>query len=105
LSLFYLLQLGEVWYEIASELPAEGVRPTTPDREAVEAMTRAALERAKGVAMLQAELLEAEAQQNLHDEKQFYAEVKNSQVLTRDCVLDLVIISWYHGLMVTPSAS
>ena len=64
-----------MWTEIASELPAEGVRPTTPDREALDTMTRAALERAKGVAMLQSELLEAEEQQNLHDEKQFYAEV------------------------------
>ena len=44
-------------------------------------MTRAALERAKGVAMLQAELLVAEAQQSLHDEKQFYTEV--SHVLSR----------------------
>ena len=65
-----------MWCEIASELPAEGVRPTTPDKEALETMTRAAVERAKGVAMLQAELLEAEEEQNLHDEKQFYAEVR-----------------------------
>lgn len=68
-------QLGEVWCEIANELPAEGVRPTTPDQEALETITRAAVERGKGVAMLQAELLEAEEQQDLHDEKQFYAEV------------------------------
>lgn len=65
-----------MWCEISSELSAEGVRPTTPDREALETITRASAERAKGVMMLQSELLEAEEQQNLQDEKQFYAEVK-----------------------------
>ena len=64
-----------MWVEISSELAAEGVRPTTPDAEALETITRAATERAKGVMMLQGELLEAEEQQNLQDENQFYAEV------------------------------
>ena len=64
-----------MWQEIASELMSEGLRPVSPDMEALETISRAAVERAKGVAMLQSELLEAEEQQNLHDEKQFYAEV------------------------------
>lgn len=41
----------------------------------MDTITRAIVERGKGVAMLQAELLEAEHQQDLHDEKQFYVEV------------------------------
>nr|CAB3227189.1 uncharacterized protein C7orf63 [Phallusia mammillata] len=71
-------KLGEVWSEISNELPVEGVRPTTPDQEAMDTITRAIVERGKGVSMLQAELLEAESQQDLHDEKQFYVEVKEN---------------------------
>ena len=66
-----------MWSEIAAELPNEGIRPTTPDQEALGTITRAAVERGKGVAMLQEELLEAELQQDVHDEKLFYNEVMN----------------------------
>lgn len=62
--------------EVAGELTAEGVRPTTPDQEAIDTIKRAVVERGKGVALLQAELLEAEQQQDIHDEQQFYAEVR-----------------------------
>ena len=53
----------------ASELMSEGLRPVSPDMEALETISRAAVERAKGVAMLQSELLEAEEQQNLQRRK------------------------------------
>nr|XP_002126046.2 cilia- and flagella-associated protein 69 isoform X2 [Ciona intestinalis]XP_018667628.1 cilia- and flagella-associated protein 69 isoform X2 [Ciona intestinalis] len=71
-------KLGEVWLEISSELQVENVVATSPDQEALETINRAASERAKGVAMLQTELLEAEKQQDLHEEKLFYAEVKEN---------------------------
>lgn len=41
----------------------------------METISKASVERAKGVAMLQGRLLDAENYQNLQDEKQLYAEV------------------------------
>lgn len=74
-SFFYVLKVGEVWKEISDELRVENVRPITPDQEAMETISKASVERAKGVAMLQGRLLDAENYQNLQDEKQLYAEV------------------------------
>ena len=72
-------QVGEVWKEIGDELRCENVRPVTPDAEAMETISRASVERAKGVSALQSELLDAENQQNTQDEKQLYAEVISSK--------------------------
>nr|XP_039253375.1 cilia- and flagella-associated protein 69-like [Styela clava] len=71
-------KVGEVWKEISDELRVENVRPITPDLEAMETIGRASVERSKGVALLQAELLDAENQQNSQDEKQLYAEIKEN---------------------------
>lgn len=71
-------KVGEVWKELSDELHVENIRPITPDHEAIETIARASLERSKGVAMLQSELLEAENQQNAQDEKQLYAEIKDN---------------------------
>jgi len=70
------LKMGEVWKEVKNELGYNGVRPITPDQEAIETIERATLERARGVAVLQRELLGAEKQQDLIDEKELYVELK-----------------------------
>ena len=67
--------MGEVWTEILSELDQEKVRPTTPDMEAVEAISRAIENRAEIVAGTQQELLEAQQSQDVLNEQEFYAEV------------------------------
>ena len=67
--------MGEVWTEVLSELDQEHVRPTTPDLEAVEAISRAIENRAEIVAGTQQELLEANNNQEILDEQEFYAEV------------------------------
>lgn len=69
------MQVGEVWTEIVSELQSEGVRPVTPDMEAIEAITRGIEERAQIVCGTQIELLEAQQNQDVLDEQEFYAEV------------------------------
>lgn len=71
-------KVGEVWNEIRDELKVENVRPITPDEESMETISRASAERAKGVAALQSELLDAENQQNAQEEKQLLAEVKEN---------------------------
>ena len=72
------LKMGEVWKEVKNELGYNGVRPITPDQEAIETIERATLERARGVAVLQRELLGAEKQQDLIDEKELYVEVSEA---------------------------
>ena len=67
--------MGEVWTEVLSELDQEQVRPTTPDLEAVEAISRAIENRAEIVAGTQQELMEANNNQEILDEQEFYAEV------------------------------
>ena len=55
----------------------EGVRPVTPDMEAIEAISRGIEERAQIVCGTQIELLEAQQNQDVLDEQEFYAEVRN----------------------------
>ena len=70
-----LFQLGEVWTEVMCELDQEGVRPVTPDREALEAISRTVQDRASHVVEVQQELLDAQTQQDLIEEQEHYAEV------------------------------
>ena len=67
--------MGEVWTEIMYELDQENVRPTTPDLEATEAISRAIENRAEIVAGTQQELLDAQQSQDVLNEQEFYAEV------------------------------
>lgn len=68
--------MGEVWSETIGELQLENVRPVTPDQEAMEAISRAIEERAVIVAATQQELIEAQKNQDVIDEQEFYAQVK-----------------------------
>jgi len=58
-----------------SELQVENVRPVTPDRDALEAISTAINIRGEQVMQVQHELLEAQKQQDLMDEQEFYAQV------------------------------
>ena len=68
-------QVGEVWSEVVTEMNEENIRPVTPDREALEAISRTVVERANHVQSIQIELLDAQNQQDLLEEQEFYAEV------------------------------
>ena len=58
-----------------SELQVENVRPVSPDREALEAVSTAVDIRAEQVIQMQHELLDAQKQQDLLDEQEFFAQV------------------------------
>jgi len=60
-----------------AELELENVRPITPDKEALEAISTAIQIRTEQVQMIQTELLEAQKQQDLLDEQECYAKVRN----------------------------
>jgi len=62
--------------EVMAELEVENVRPVTPDREALETISVAVNIRAKQVIQVQHELLEAQRQQELMEEQEFYAQVR-----------------------------
>lgn len=68
-------KMGEVWTEIISELVDECIRPITPDREAMEAISSAINIRTEQIVEVQKDLIEAQTQQDLIDEQEFYAEV------------------------------
>ncbi|ELU15468.1 hypothetical protein CAPTEDRAFT_176397 [Capitella teleta] len=71
-------KLGEVWSEIQQELVQEEVRPVTPDLQALEAISRTIEERAEHVLQVQKELTEAQHQQDLIDEQEQYAEIREN---------------------------
>ena len=72
---FCKIQLGEVWSEIQQELSEEKIEPITPDQEALEAICRTIEDRATHVLDIQRELLDAQNQQDLLDEQEYYAQV------------------------------
>lgn len=70
------LKVGEVWTEVISELAEECIRPITPDREAMEAISSAIRIRTEQIIQVQTDLLEVQAQQDLINEQEYYAEVR-----------------------------
>ncbi len=80
-----------MWSEVISELSQDGVRPITPDREALEAISRTVDERASHVLEVQKELLDAQLQQDLIDEQEYYAEVMKTFYVQAVPVLENII--------------
>ena len=79
--IFSVFQLGEVWTEVINELDVDQIRPITPDREALEAISRTVEDRAGHVSMVQKELMDAHDQQSLIDEQEHYAEVRKDNLI------------------------
>lgn len=77
---------GEVWNEVLAELEVENIRPITPDKEAVEAISTAIHIRTEQVQQAQCELLEAQKQQDIMDEHEVYAQIReNHRQHDREC--------------------
>jgi hypothetical protein len=96
------LKTGEVWTELLSELAEEQVRPVTPDREALEAITTAVHIRASQVVEVQREMLDAQKQQDLMDEQEYYARIReNHRQQERDMknFADLISRTSKHSLL------
>ncbi|XP_071812719.1 cilia- and flagella-associated protein 69-like [Apostichopus japonicus] len=69
---------GEVWSEITEELTQEGVRPVTPDQEALAVIGRASQELASLVIDMQEEILESETQHDLLEEQELYSQIREN---------------------------
>ena len=76
--LSFIGQLGEVYFEILEEFRSEGFYLTSTEEVAFDTIMRVYQEKSRGVALLQRQLIEAERQQNLFDERKVYVEVCNS---------------------------
>uniref|UniRef100_W5LI90 Cilia and flagella associated protein 69 n=1 Tax=Astyanax mexicanus TaxID=7994 RepID=W5LI90_ASTMX len=68
-------KIGEVWAEISAELELEGVRPITPDAEALRTIIQASEDTAKHVCSLQQSILGQQEQEELKEEKRAYEEM------------------------------
>ncbi|XP_061112007.1 cilia- and flagella-associated protein 69-like [Conger conger] len=86
----------EAWVEIAGELRAEGVRPVTPDEEALEAIGQMAGDTTRTVALRQAELRESQKQQDIQQEQLMYTEIRFNHKQQ-----ELVAKSWEHHVAKT----
>ena len=69
------LQVGEVLDEISGELSVDGVRPVTPDEEALSSMCKIAEDTARKVAAEQSSILEQLEKEDVSEEKLMYTEV------------------------------
>lgn len=70
------VQVAEVWNEITAELELEGVRPVTPDAEALSTIAQSSEDKTKHVSTLQQSIVDRKEQEDLHQEKHAYEEVK-----------------------------
>lgn len=68
-------KIGEVWAEISAELELEGVRPITPDAEALRTIIQTSEDTAKSVCSLQQSILDQREQEELKEEKRAYEEI------------------------------
>ncbi|XP_068431375.1 cilia- and flagella-associated protein 69-like isoform X2 [Clinocottus analis] len=70
-------KVGEVWNEIREELSLNGVRPITPDREALRTICMIAEDTASRVAAEQNDFLEQQEKEDAGEEELLYTEMKS----------------------------
>ncbi|XP_030644315.1 cilia- and flagella-associated protein 69 [Chanos chanos] len=72
-------KVGEVWNEISAELALEGVRPVTPDADALETIARTAEDTARKVMAMQQSMLDRQKEKELEEEKLLYTEMRSNR--------------------------
>ncbi|XP_033950602.1 cilia- and flagella-associated protein 69-like [Pseudochaenichthys georgianus] len=70
-------KVGEVWEEVSRELGLDGVRPTTPDEEALSAVCKISEDTARKVAAEQRSILEVQEKEDISEEQLMYTEIKS----------------------------
>ncbi|KAI4817886.1 hypothetical protein KUCAC02_011259 [Chaenocephalus aceratus] len=70
-------KVGEVWEEVSRELGLDGVRPTTPDEEALSAVCKISEDTARKVAAEQRSILELQEKEDISEEQLMYTEIKS----------------------------
>lgn len=67
--------MGEVWQEINRELSLEGVKPISPDQEALSTITEIMEDTARRVTSEQSSIMEQHEKEELSQEESMYTEV------------------------------
>ncbi|XP_041665535.1 cilia- and flagella-associated protein 69-like isoform X2 [Cheilinus undulatus] len=70
-------KVGEVWDEINRELTSDGVRPITPDEEALNTICKIAEDTARRVIEEQNSILEQQEKEEISKEEHMYTEMKS----------------------------
>ncbi|XP_074543190.1 cilia- and flagella-associated protein 69 [Halichoeres trimaculatus] len=70
-------KVGEVWDEISRELSVDGVRPVTPDEEALDTICKISGDTARRVIVEQSSILEKREKEELSEEDLMYSEMKS----------------------------
>ncbi|XP_060916476.1 cilia- and flagella-associated protein 69-like [Labrus mixtus] len=70
-------KVGEVWDEISRELSSEGVRPISPDEEALSTICKIAEDTARRVVAEQNSILEQRRKEEVSEEELVYSEIKS----------------------------
>ncbi|KAM7373538.1 hypothetical protein PAMP_008381 [Pampus punctatissimus] len=70
-------KVGEVWHELSRELSVDGVRPVTPDEEALNSVCKIAEDTARKVATEQSSILEQLKKEDISEEELMYKEIKS----------------------------
>ncbi|XP_071378837.1 cilia- and flagella-associated protein 69-like [Centroberyx affinis] len=70
-------KVGEVWEEISRELALDGVRPVSPDQQALDSICKMAEDTARRVAAEQSSILQRQQQDDISQEKLLYTEIKS----------------------------
>ncbi|XP_045915557.1 cilia- and flagella-associated protein 69-like isoform X2 [Micropterus dolomieu] len=70
-------KVGEVWEEISRELSLDGVRPITPDEEALSTILKIAEDTARRVSAEQNSILEQQEKEDISEEELMYTEIKS----------------------------
>jgi len=91
-------KLGEVYFEILEEFRSEGFCLTSTEEVAFDTIMRVYQEKSRGVALLQRQLIEAERQQNLFDERKVYVELSEIH-----CQMNNFKLRWEEKLKRTSS--
>jgi len=91
-------KLGEVYFEILEEFRSEGFHLTSTEEVAFDTIMRVYQEKSRGVALLQRQLIEAERQQNLFDERKVYVELSEIH-----CQMNNSKLRWEEKLKRTSS--
>ncbi|XP_076850225.1 cilia- and flagella-associated protein 69 [Brachyhypopomus gauderio] len=72
-------KIGEVWSEVSAELELEGVRPITPDAEALGTIAKTSEDTARHVLAQQQSILDQKEQEDLQEEKLAYREMSSNR--------------------------
>ncbi|XP_020355716.1 cilia- and flagella-associated protein 69 isoform X3 [Oncorhynchus kisutch] len=84
-------KVGEVWNEISKELSLEGVRPVTPDEEALDTIAKMTEDTARRVITQQSSMLEQRDKEDVSEEKRMYTEISSNWKQQ-----ELTAQSWEH---------